>query len=378
MIISIKDTLKMVGIIIVTFCAVFVCTLFLNYNLDLSGIESQMTMEPVKSLYEALVMMGKVVSMVSGGCLLLTTIVLLCFYISHYIDIHKKELGILKALGYSRIKIAKGFSAFGLSVFCGTALGYIGAHILMPKFYEVQNEDGLLPDMDVTFHPMLCFLLVVVPALFFALLAVFYSYLKLKLPTLELLRGKTWTKVKTSGKNSDLSFLQELKRSNIRQRKSLVFFITFAVFCFSSMMQMSFSMDELSSMMMAVMIMGIGFTLACVTLFIATTSVIKANSKTITMMKVFGYEDKDCSGVVLGGYRPWAYFGFALGTVYQYVLLKLTMTFVFADVADLPVYEFDVPAMFITLAVFIVLYEAIMFSYTKKMKHLSLKEIMLD
>lgn len=378
MIIRFKDTLKMVGILIVTFCAVFVCTLFLNYNLDLSKLENQMTMEPVKSLYEALVMMGKVVSLVSGGCLLLTTVVLLCFYISHYIDIHKKELGILKALGYSRLKIAKGFSVFGFSVFCGTALGYLGAHILMPKFYAVQNEDGLLPDMSVTFHPLLCFLLVVVPSLFFALLAVLYSCLKLKLPTLELLRGKTWTKVKTSGKNSDLSFLQELKRSNLRQRKSLVFFITFAVFCFSSMTQMSFRMDELSSPMMAAMTLIIGFTLACVTLFIATTSVIRANSKTLTMMKVFGYEDRDCSRVVLGGYRPWAYFGFALGTVYQYVLLRLTLTFVFADVADIPEYQFDVPAMFLTLAAFVVLYETIMFCYTRRMKHLSVKEIMLE
>ena len=175
-----------------------------------------------------------------------------------------------------------------------------------------------------------------------------------------------------------MPFLQELKKSNVRQKKSLIFFITFAVFCFAAMTQMSCSMDELASRMMAIMIMAIGIVLATVTLFLATTSVIKANSKTITMMKVFGYSAKECGNAVLSGYRPWAYLGFALGTIYQYVLLKIMVTVVFKDVAGVPDYQFDAPVMLITLAAFFALYETIMFFYTKKMQKLSVKEIMLD
>lgn len=175
-----------------------------------------------------------------------------------------------------------------------------------------------------------------------------------------------------------MSFLAELQKSSVRQRKSLVFFITFAVFCFSSMMQMSASMDELASVMMSVMIMAIGIVLACVTLLIATTSVIKANGKTITMMKVFGYEAKECAKAVLGGYRIWAYMGFAVGTVYQYALLKIAVEVIFADMEGVPDYQFDVPAMIVTLIVFIVLYEGIMQVYTKKMEKISVKEIMLE
>lgn len=178
-----------------------------------------------------------------------------------------------------------------------------------------------------------------------------------------------------------MPFLAELRKSNVRQRKSLVFFIAFAAFCFSSMMQMSCSMDELASRMMAVMIASIGIVLAVVTLFIAATSVVKANGKTIAMMKAFGYEAGECAGAVLGGYRPWAYMGFALGTVYQYVLLKAAVEIVFADFADLgemPEYKFDVLAMFITLAAFALLYEAVMTVYMKRMDRLSLREIMLE
>ena len=130
--------------------------------------------------------------------------------------------------------------------------------------------------------------------------------------------------------------------------------------------------------MMAVMIMGIGIVLACVTLFLASTSVVKANGKTITMMKVFGYQSADCAKAVLGGYRPWAYFGFALGSIYQYILLKIMVSIVFADVEDVPEYHFDLPAMLIALLCFVVLYETVMFCYTRKMEKMSVKEIMLE
>ena len=77
MIVDYKDTLKMAGILIVSFCAVFVCTLFLNYNLDLAGIKGEITAPASQAVYDALVMSGKVISGVAGGCLLLTTVVLL-------------------------------------------------------------------------------------------------------------------------------------------------------------------------------------------------------------------------------------------------------------------------------------------------------------
>ncbi len=378
MIISLKDIFKMIGILIVSFCAVFVCTLFLNYYMDITAIEGQITGEMARILYNAMCNTAKVVSALSGGCLLLTSVVLLCFYIGHYVDTHKKQLGILKALGYSRFAVAKGFALFGLCVFAGTAAGYLGAHLLMPKFYEMQNAEGYFPVFDASFHPALFAALVGLPTVFFALLAVLYSFHRLRVPALSLLREAVNRRVVKAKKETELPFLTELRKSSVRQRKSLVFFITFAVFCFSSMMQMSFSMDELASVMMSVMIMGIGMTLACVTLLLATTSVMKANAKTITMMKVFGYEAKECARAVLGGYRLWAYIGFVVGTVYQYILLKLAVEVIFADMEGVPEYGFDVPALIATLAVFVVLYEGIMRVYAKKMEGLSVKEIMLD
>lgn len=378
MILCIKDTLKLLSMVIVSFCAVIVCAMFLNYDLDLRTIEGLLTTEAAKLFYDAQSSASKVVSALSGGCLFLTSVVLLCFYVGHYIDTHQKQLGILKALGYTRAGIAKSFWVFGLPVFVGAALGYLGAHFIMPTFYELQNKEGYLPDVPLSFHPGLCAVLVFAPAAFFSVLAMGYSFRKLHAPALWLMKEQSIQKVVTAKKETQLSFLRELEKSNIRQKKSLIFFITFAVFCFAAMTQMSCSMDEMASKMMGIMMMSIGIVLAAVTLLIAVTSVLKANRKTIIMMKVFGYSTKECQKAVLSGYRPWACFGFAIGTIYQYLLLKIVVSAVFKDIEGVPDYQFDVPVMLLTFAAFLFLYEAIMFQYKKKMEKMSVKEIMLD
>lgn len=382
MVVGIKDAAKLIGISIISFCAVFVCTLFLNYNIDIVDIKDKIISNQAMIFYDAQVSTAKVVSALSGGCLLITSVVMLIFYIKHYIDIHKKELGILKAMGYSNIKIASKFWVFGISVLIGTAVGFFCAYLIMPLFYKIQNQDKLLPEISVHFHLSLLFYLVMLPAAAFSVLAFFYAFYKLKRPTLELLKENSLpsSKVKKSKlKNSaECSFLAELKSSILKSRKTLVFFIFFASFCFSAMTQMSFSMNELASIMMSVMIMMIGVILSCTTLFLAVIAVINGNTKTIAMMRVFGYSQKECCKAILSGYRPVSYIGFAVGTVYQYALLKIMVSVVFKDMEGVPEYGFDFPAMLISLVFFIAAYEIVMYYYSEKLKKVSIKEIMLE
>ncbi|MBO5163681.1 MAG: ABC transporter permease [Ruminococcus sp.] len=382
MIIGIKDSIKLLGISVISCCAVLVCTMFLNYYIDITNIKDLIHSEQVMIFYNAQVSTAKVVCAVSGGCLLITSIIMLMFYIKHYIDSHKKELGILKALGYSELKIAGHFAIFGSSVFLGTAVGFGGAFFIMPLFYDTQNKDKLLPDIEIKFHPELFVYLVLLPTVVFALLAVLYACVKLRIPANSLLRENFHTnakihKYKDNLKN-DQPFLTDIKKSTLKSRKSLVFFITFASFCFSSMTQMSFSMKDLSSFMMGAMIMVIGLTLSVVTLLIAVTTVINGNKKSIAMMRVFGYSQKECFDSLLGGYRPAAYIGFAVGSIYQYALLKIMVEVVFKDMKNVPEYKFDFPMMFLSLAAFIILYELIMLFYAKAINKFSIKEIMLE
>ncbi|MCH5275713.1 MAG: ABC transporter permease [Lachnospiraceae bacterium] len=378
MIIGKRDIFKMLGVFILSACAVFVCTLFLNYNADLKGIKDLIVEGPMQQLFEALVMTGKVVCAVSGGCLLLTTVVMLFFYIKQYIDMHRKELGILKALGYSDWHIARGFWRFGFSVFLGTAAGYAGAWCMMPKFYEVQNEEHLLPEFGIRFHPLPALGLTLLPAAFFALLSILYGYHRLKTPVLALLKERESKRVVAAKRESEQPFLQELGKSTLRQRKTLVFFTAFASFCYAAMVQMSAGMKELSSFMMAVMILGIGILLAVVTLFLAVTTVLSGNKKTIALMRAFGYSFRTCRKAILGGYRPMAYIGFIVGTLYQYTLLRLMVSLVFRNVENVPEYHFDVPVCLLTLVSFAVLYELFLYACANRIRKNTIKEIMLD
>ncbi len=382
MIIGIKNTSKLIGISIIACCAVLVCTMFLNFYFDVQLIESEITSELSMIFYNAQVSTAKVVCLVSGGCLLITSAVILIFYIKHYIDTHKKELGILKALGYSNLEVAKSFWVFGISAFIGTGIGFGGAFALMPRFYALQNEDKMLPEFTIHFHPTVFFYFVILPTVGFSLLAIGCAWFELKKPVLTLLKNdfQASTKAKKHIEDplSERSFVDDLKRNILKSKKILVFFIIFASFCFSAMTQMSFSMKDLSSEMMGAMILMIDLILTFTTLFLSITTVINGNTKTIAMMRVFGYSQKECCKAILGGYRPMSYIGFAVGTGYQYALLRIMVDIVFKDVEGVPVYKFNFYVMFVTFIIFIMIYEIMMFAYSEKIKKISVKEIMIE
>lgn len=382
MLIGIKNASKLVGISVIACCAVLVCTMFLNFYFDVQLIENEITSELSMIFYNAQISTAKVVCLVSGGCLLITSVVMLMFYIKHYIDTHKQELGILKALGYSNRTVAKNFWVFGISAFIGTVIGFGGAFLMMPWFYALQNEDKVLPEIAIHFHPTIFLYFVILPTVGFSLLAIGYAWRQLKKPVLLLLKNDFQTSAKTKKQkedtSSECSFVDDLKRNTLRSKKTLVFFIIFASFCFSAMTQMSFSMKDLSSEMMGAMMLIIGLVLAFTTLFLAITTVINGNIKTIAMMRVFGYSQKDCCKSILGGYRLMSYIGFAIGTVYQYVLLRIMVDIVFKDIEGVPIYKFDFPVMLISLVVFIMIYESLMFVYSEKIKKISIKEIMIE
>lgn len=375
--ISFKDVIKTIGIIAMTMCAVLISTLFLNYMIDLNGISDLVNTPEMQTFYNAQVMTSKVVVGVTGGCLLLTTIVTLFFYIKIYIDNHKSELGILKALGYSNFSISKKFSIFGLSIFIGTSLGYIVALLMMNYYYDVQLEDGYLPIFNPTYNVELLLYLVIIPTLIFGIISVLYANHKLKIPALDLIKGSEKIKIKKIKNDEDKSFLKQLKTSTFKQKKSLVFFVGFSVFCFADLIQMGFSMNDLASPLMKWMMYIIGIVLSAVTMLLAMNTLIKNQKKNIGMMRVFGYQMKECRKYILDSYRIVSYIGFALGTIYQYFLLKVMVEVVFKDI-EVPEYSFNFKLFFITLGIFVIVYELLIRYYSRKLNKIPIKEIMLD
>ncbi|MDR0949195.1 MAG: ABC transporter permease, partial [Lachnospiraceae bacterium] len=309
---------------------------------------------------------------------------------------HRKELGILKALGYTNFYISKHFAVFGLSVFTGCAVGFGGAWLLLPTFYDLQNKDSFLPTLPLRFHPSIAIGFVLLPTILFALLSVLYAFWKLRAPVLSLLQNAATTygltqrgkapRVKkvltnhsqTEKLHNEKPFLSDLRSSTLRQKKSLSFFMLFSAFCFSALTQMAFRMQELASLMMGTMMLIIGLVLSFTTLYLAITTVIGGNRQTLSIMRAFGYSDKDCRRAILDCYRPLSYIGFAVGTLYQHLLLLLMIRVVYANVDSIPTYEFDFGLMMISLVVFFFVYEIVMACYTRTLRRISLKEIMLS
>lgn len=372
MTVSIKDGLKLFGIVIVFACAVFVCTFFLNFYLDALVVRG-LVEEASLPLYEAQLLSAKLTCLISGLCLLLVSVVLIAFYIKLYLDGHAKQIGILKALGVSDLKIASGFWVFGLSVLLGGLIGFGGGYAFSPAVYEGMSGEGL-PEVPLRFHGELLFFLVILPFLCFSAFAVLYALLKLRLPVSELLRGREGKPVKSRLPKKQRAFLTELFFGTLKSRPALAFFVAFACFCFSAMLQMGFSMRELASETIGITISVMGVLLAFCSLFLSMTVLVRSNAQTIALMRACGYRLADYWAAVLGGYHIPAFIGFGVGTVYQYGILKLMLGLVFSGV-EVPAYSFDFPLLGIVFAVFVLSYELTTVLFTLSARKISVRSL---
>ena len=379
MVISIKDLRKLSVVSIISFCAVLVSTLFVNFYLDLQSIEVEKLSLPAKAYYDAQVLIAKFVSLVSGGVLSLLAVLLLFFYIKQFIDDHKEELGILKALGYRNVELAKHFWIFSCSVFLGALLGFASSFFFMKDFYGLRNQKALLPNIEIHFHWQLFLAMVILPTILFALLGIGYALVKLKQPSLYLLKRLELAQVKQKHHKTKVNrpFLQELGAVHFYKKKLLIFFVVFAAFSFAAMIQLSLGLNDFIDGTIQVMMMGIGVLLSLSILLLCLGTVIQENKASLALMKAFGYSQKECSQVILTRYRLVAYLGFVLGTAYQYGLMKILFKVIVKDAQGVPAYSFDVQLCIITFLAFAILYELLVTNYFKAIRRMTLKEIML-
>lgn len=383
MIVSVKDAYKLIGLTVIMACAVFVCNLFLNFNLDLAAIETSLLPEQ-QAVYDASTTIAVASCAISGSCLVMSAIVMLVFYIKNYVNSHAKQLGALKALGFSNVRIARNFWVFAVAVAMGAVLGYAISFAIFPAFYNWQNSTGDLPKIVMTFHAELLVYLVLLPSVVFGILAVLFAMMRLKSPVMSLLRGdgkeRVSKKHRTHRERSTVKhrpFLQELGFSTVRSRPSLVFFMIFAPFCFSAMIQMGFAMGEYSSEFITMIMLTIGIALASTIMFLACSAVVSANAKPIAMLKVNGYSFMQCAAAILGGYIPFAFLGFAIGTIYEIGLMMIMVNILYANLG-VGTFTFDWMLLLYTFLAFVVMFTAVMVLYAYAIKRTSIKIIMQE
>lgn len=377
--ITVKQNMKLIGVIILCFCAIFICTAFMNYAIDLNSIDSSNLDETARIIFDGQKAMSSVIVACAGGIMGAIALIVLLYTIGRLINENQPSMGVLKALGHSEHKIALSFLKFGLSVFIGCALGFAGGYAFSPFMYDIFNN-GELPDVILKFHLSALIFLAVLPSLAFTTIAYFYALIKLKKPPLEMIHETKKVKtgrlsVKLQSKVKQKPFLKDLKKSVLFNNLTLVFFVGIAGFGFSAQIQIAFLMQEVNmDITFSAINLIIGAAIGLITLILALSYVLNSNKKYIAMMKAYGYSDAQCGGALFGGYRIISYIGFAIGTVYQYFFMKFMIS-LFAGAYDVEL-DFNIIGFFITLCAYLICYEFILLFYKKQISRIPLKEIM--
>lgn len=379
---SIKDLYRLVVVSVISFCAVFVSNLFLNFYLDISLLDQTNWLPEIQAAYDAQVAISWLIASVSGAVLSLTSMLLLFFYIRQFIDQHKPELGILKAMGYKNWEISRKFWIFSLPVGLGTGVGYLSSFAMMPHFYQLRNQSGVLPEITIMQHWSLFLFLVVLPTLAFTALAVLCASYYLRLPALDLLKRvsssqKSPKRKATKKIRKDRPFLKDFSASLLWSRKLLIFFVIFGSMCFSAMIQLSYGMKELTDETIQIMMMSIGTVLSVAILYLSLGVLLQENQETLAIMKVFGYSKNECRKSLFAPYRFLAFLGFVLGTGYQYGIMQLLLRLMEKSIAQKVEYDFDFGVCLITLLIFTLVYESFIYVSSRKIDQLTIKQVML-
>ena len=379
---SIKDLYRLVVVSVISFCAVFVSNLFLNFYLDICLLDQTNWLPEIQAAYDAQVAISWLIASVSGAVLSLTSMLLLFFYIRQFIDQHKPELGILKAMGYKNWEISRKFWIFSLPVGLGTGVGYFSSFAMMPHFYQLRNQSGVLPEITIRQHWSLFLFLVVLPTLAFSGLAILYATYCLRLPALDLLKRvsssqKSPKRKATKKIRKDRPFLKDFSASLLWSRKLLIFFVIFGSMCFSAMIQLSYGMKELTDETIQIMMMSIGTVLSVAILYLSLGVLLQENQETLAIMKVFGYSKNECHKSLFAPYRFLAFLGFVLGTGYQYGIMQLLLRLMEKSIAQKVEYDFDFGVCLMTLLVFVLVYEGFIYLSSRKIDQLTIKQVML-
>lgn len=368
--ISIRSCLKNIGGVIVVFCASFLTFLFQSFRLDLQNLDTSILNEQQSALYDSQIALSNMILIISGGVLTLFALVTLFFSIIRFIKNNGENMGILKAMGYRRERIAVEFTKYSINAFIGSLLAFIASLIFSPLFYREMNADNILPDINMSISPLLVIIVLIVPSFLFALVAFIIALIKLSSPPLDMIKGKNGKKYRKVKEKK--TFIKSLRSASLKNHISLIIFVGFSALCFGASVQMSFSLDQIGgSPLFFWLMLSIGLLLGISILCLAFGFAFTENKQYITLLKAYGYDNREIMKAIYSGYILVSVIGFIFGTVYQYGLLILMIN-IFIDTTEIKL-TFSFLGLAYTLLIYIPVYILVNFYYFKKLQKLPLK-----
>lgn len=148
--------------------------------------------------------------------------------------------------------------------------------------------------------------------------------------------------------------------------------------CFSSSLQTGFTMyhEANTSPLMFAMILIIGLLLGVTIIILAFRFVFNGNLSYISILKAYGYNDRECYKAMYSGYHVVAVISFVIGTVYQVLLLSY-MFQTFSSTYGIE-YRFDFIGLLYAVIIFIIVYITVNVYYYNKINRLKIDNLNVD
>lgn len=225
--------------------------IFLEKMLMDSNVKSVVSKEDNPQVLSTLIAKEKMfkICLISALSFLgLTVMVLLITTVIQNITETKSTMGVLKALGYSRIQIAKRYFLIGPFVFIGTVVGYLVSYVVSPLFINRINATFLVPNVTQNFDLVQFIMFTAIPVLFFSIMAFGIAVFTLRKPPLEMIHNAESVKLNFLVKRIELTspFKKAVFKAIVLNNILLVFLALLTGFMASANLQIAFSLQTMS------------------------------------------------------------------------------------------------------------------------------------
>ena len=192
------------------------------------------------------------------------TCLMVALLILGMIDTEMSQLGVLKAIGYTRQELSLRYLSFGGIYLIAGLISAAMLWFVQPLYYEANNSIFELPTVEGRFPVGLIALICLAVVVIFTLFAVIVASIRLRQPALSLItksaiKHKSQRNAKINKKCNSGKFLKDIRRIQSKTSTSSVVLILVAGFSVGTLLQMSFLIGNVTKNLAVEATQGINY-----------------------------------------------------------------------------------------------------------------------
>lgn len=196
--------------------------------------------------------MNRIIMGFSMGILSSIAVLLVLITVSGQIKGEYKNLGVLKALGYTNFELTRKYMSYFFIVGIPALLGYFAGHWLAVPFYGLVFGNFSVPVISGGVMPGNMLLFVFVPALFFALAAFLWAMFKVRKPALSMIYNEVGGAVHKlaafqNRKMKKSGYLKGVKSILLFSKVMVLIFVLFSGFALGVQIQFAYTAYNMTS-----------------------------------------------------------------------------------------------------------------------------------